>query len=408
MSCSSPSAVTPSENAPSARSTTYLVWMLLSAQLLMIFVIDIHIPCLPTLKVDFNSTEFIMQLSIIANPLMSLLCALPFGYLADRYSSRWTMLLGVALLGVGSVICAVSETSWVFLGGRVVQSVGASAVSISIFTTLAALFSGIVYAQYLALVTALFPIGFAAAPIVGAQLFEWFGWRSTFWFLVIWSVCMLALFRKLLPKKQASFHATTPMLPQIRSVLFDPSFVRYALCHAIPISIITIFTTNACFVFMETFSFSPVAFSMAQSIPILINCASTFAYRAWLPRLGLQRALRIGLWGHGLFLAGLIGVVSDLIPTNAWGVVGLVSFFNLFMPYLVVTALTYAIERENRGIAVACVSIVRNAMMIFPSMLACCFFDGTFHSSWVVMMLLCIAVIWLVIPLVGRKAPIKR
>lgn len=59
--------------------------------------------------------------SLIAQPLM--------GRLSDRSGRRTVMLLCIALFACGSLICALSTSLWVLVGGRMVQALGAGGIA---------------------------------------------------------------------------------------------------------------------------------------------------------------------------------------------------------------------------------------------------------------------------------------
>src|SRR5688572_7757337 len=57
--------------------------------------------------------------------LTQALLQLPFGWLSDRRGRKPVIYLGLILLAAGSFLCAVAESPWVVILGRVIQGAGA-------------------------------------------------------------------------------------------------------------------------------------------------------------------------------------------------------------------------------------------------------------------------------------------
>jgi len=57
---------------------------------------------------------------------------IPFGWLSDRHGRKPVLYIGLAIFAAGSFICALGESPWVIITGRIVQGAGAiSAVAIA-------------------------------------------------------------------------------------------------------------------------------------------------------------------------------------------------------------------------------------------------------------------------------------
>ncbi|MGI9600945.1 MAG: MFS transporter [Acidimicrobiales bacterium] len=116
----------------------------------------------------------------------------PAGWLTDRLGARRLFLAGVTMLGVGTVVVALSVAPWMFIGGRIIQAVG----------------SGIEIPAGTVLILAIFPegrrqtamgsisaVGGAAAalgPALGGLLLAIGGWRFTF--LAVAPVAFITVF----------------------------------------------------------------------------------------------------------------------------------------------------------------------------------------------------------------------
>src|SRR5438105_1009880 len=53
------------------------------------------------------------------------LLQIPYGWLSDRHGRKPLLYLGLAFFVLGSLVCAVAESPWAMIAGRVIQGAGA-------------------------------------------------------------------------------------------------------------------------------------------------------------------------------------------------------------------------------------------------------------------------------------------
>lgn len=105
----------------------------------------------------------------------------PAGRIGDIFGRRLSLMVGLGLFGVASVLCALAPSAGFVIAFRVVQGLGAALifpVSISVLTNAfpAARAAGAIGMAY-----GIAGIGNAAGPVVGGFLTETVGWRFVFW-----------------------------------------------------------------------------------------------------------------------------------------------------------------------------------------------------------------------------------
>ena len=79
---------------------------------------QIFLPALPLIQQSFLTTPAIAQMTLSLSMLAVALATLVYGPLADRFGRRPVMLWGLALLIVGSVLCALATSIEVLIGAR--------------------------------------------------------------------------------------------------------------------------------------------------------------------------------------------------------------------------------------------------------------------------------------------------
>jgi MFS family permease len=128
------------------------------------------------LRADFAALQWV--LSSYALVLAALLLA--GGALADRYGRRRLFLLGLVVLGAGSLVCAVAPTAAALVAGRVVQGVGAAALFPAGLALIGAEFTGPARARAIGVWGATIAGAIALGPLLGGLLVQLSGWRALF------------------------------------------------------------------------------------------------------------------------------------------------------------------------------------------------------------------------------------
>ncbi len=129
-----------------------------------------------TLDADFAALQWV--LSSYALVLAGLLLA--GGALADRHGRRRVFLLGLAVFGGGSVVCALAPSVGVLIAGRVLQGAGAAALFPAGLALIGAEFTGPARARAIGVWGASVAASIALGPLLGGVLVQLSGWRALF------------------------------------------------------------------------------------------------------------------------------------------------------------------------------------------------------------------------------------
>lgn len=120
-----------------------------------------------------------------------------------RLGPRWSYLTALAVLGAGSVVCALAPTMPVLLIGRTVQGAAGGLVAGLGYAVINAALPQSLWIKASALVSAMWGVGILAGPAMGG-LFAQFGtWRWAFGSLAILTVAMMVLVPVALPGRSA-------------------------------------------------------------------------------------------------------------------------------------------------------------------------------------------------------------
>ncbi len=137
---------------------------------------------MPAISADFTGDgRAAVSWVITAYAIVFAAMLVPAGRVADRAGRRRTYLGGLAVFGLGSVVCGVAPDLGVLLAGRVVQGVGAAAASPASLGLLLAATDTRDRATYTARWTGAAALGMTLGPFVGGALTTLGDWRWAFW-----------------------------------------------------------------------------------------------------------------------------------------------------------------------------------------------------------------------------------
>ena len=173
--------------------------LLVSAQFVVMLDTSIVNVALPSIQADLGlgaaDATWIVNAYVVAFGGLLLLS----GRLADLFGRRGMFTAGSVLFTVGTLLAAVAADQRMLLAGRVVQGVGAAALSPAAMSLLLLAFPGQSRARAMSIWGAASTMGGAAGVALGGMLAGSLGWRSVFLVTVPVSAVAVALARRVLP-----------------------------------------------------------------------------------------------------------------------------------------------------------------------------------------------------------------
>lgn len=209
-----------------------LATLLGALALLGSFAIDTYLPAFPRIQASLCATELEVQQTLTVYMLAFSAMTLWHGSISDAVGRRKVILTTLLLFGAGSVGCALAPTIewlWAF---RVLQGVSSGAGSVVGLSIIRDLHQGAIAARLLALVTMIFSIGPAIAPVIGGWIVSWLDWRFIFWVIsgyacVVYVLCHLFL-RESLPVEQRQAFRLRALIASYGQILRSRRFLLKA------------------------------------------------------------------------------------------------------------------------------------------------------------------------------------
>ena len=167
---------------------------------IVVVVMDISIVniALPAIRHDLHASVSGLQWTIDAYTLVLASLLLLAGSTADRVGRRRTFQIGLAVFGLGSLLCALAPTIGWLIAARALQAVGGTMLNPVAMAIVATTFPDPAErARAIGVFGSMTGLSLALGPILGGALVDGFGWHSIFWInvpIVAGAIVCTALF----------------------------------------------------------------------------------------------------------------------------------------------------------------------------------------------------------------------
>jgi len=164
------------------------------------FTIDTYLPSFPYIGADLRATPAQLQQTLSLYLFTVAFMTLFHGTLSDSFGRRPVILVSLLLYVITSAGCALATSLPQLLFWRAVQGLAAGAGIIVGRAIIRDSFAGHEAQRLMSLVTMIFGIAPAIAPVIGGWLQGAFGWRSVFWFLTAYGAVLFVFCVRRLPE----------------------------------------------------------------------------------------------------------------------------------------------------------------------------------------------------------------
>ncbi|MGW1339932.1 DHA2 family efflux MFS transporter permease subunit [Kribbella sp. NPDC002412] len=201
---------------------------------IVVVVMDISIVnvALPSIRSDLGASMSGLQWTVDAYTLVLASFLLLAGSTADRVGRRRVFLTGLALFGLGSLVCGLAPGIGWLIGARALQAIGGTMLNPVAMAIVATTFPDRVErARAIGVFGAMSGLALALGPILGGALVDGFGWRAVFWVnlpIVAAAIVSTALF---VPESRATRARRVDPIGQLLVILLLGSVV-YAIIEA--------------------------------------------------------------------------------------------------------------------------------------------------------------------------------
>jgi len=151
-----------------------------------------------------GSTPTLVGIIIGGYALTQMIFQVPFGIMSDKLGRKGTIITGLLLFGIGSIICALSTDGLMLLLGRLLQGAGA------IGSVVTAMISDVVKEEQrpkaMAMMGGSIAVSFAIAMLAGPTIGTAFGIEALFWLTTAFAFGSIFILVKYVPNPPEVIH----------------------------------------------------------------------------------------------------------------------------------------------------------------------------------------------------------
>jgi len=309
---------------------------------------DVYAPSLPSIALNLHTSVDLVQWSMAIYMLGVALSQLIYGPISEGVGRKAPLIVGLAIMLLGSVVCVFTPTIEVLIWGRFVQGCGAGAAASLWRTVFRDIYSGEELSKQGSYLIIFIMFIIPAAPALGGYLQEGFGWRASFIFMCGYAI--VALFAIIFGFKETSqyHHLERLRLGYIRKtyleLLTSRLFMGVTLCTFLSYGALFAWFVVGPVLLIKSIGISPVAFGWISFLSGGAAYASAGMLNGrFVSRFGMPNMMRFG-WAVMFFSGLLMVALSYSVGLKTWAVVlpAMILYFGstFIWPNAVATAFT--------------------------------------------------------------------
>lgn len=263
--------------------------------------IDTVLPALTQIGQDLGATSpqqthLIVSLFFIGMAFGQLF----FGPFADARGRRSTILLGMIIFTIGSLICMLASSLEIMLLGRIVQAFGASGPRIATLAIIRDKYAGEAMARVMSFIMMVFIFVPMIAPLVGQFILHWGNWQAIYGFFVSFAVVVSVWFflrqAETLPRDKRKTFSWQTLGKSSHFILRHPTVMGFTLAAGFIFGAFLAYISAAQTLFQSVYQTGehfPLYFAL---LAFSIGLAS-FTNGQFVMRFGMRRLCEYGLIG---------------------------------------------------------------------------------------------------------------
>ncbi|MDR2723656.1 MAG: MFS transporter [Holosporaceae bacterium] len=331
--------------------------------------VSIYIPCLKQMAIDLETTNTIMQMTIVAHLTGEFIGRILCGSFLEMYGNRAVILPSLLVSVLGHLGCMISGSAMIFTAMRFIQAIGSSVVYAVSQNVINKVFNEKEKSRVMGILELYQPIAWILSPFVGSILAEISNWRVSFLVLSITQLGGVIFFWFFLSdeyKKSKESFAISRIFYDYGYILRNSAFVIYALIPGLFAGGYMIFATSAPFICLKFFGNKSADIALFSAVPLFFYVIATFVYRNVVDKFGMAASRRTGACIYGIFGIYLTYLIIHQSPWTPYTLLVLMSLQCSGSAFLVPVSVLKALQSTahySTCVGASTVVIFRNIIM---------------------------------------------
>jgi len=281
---------------------------------------DMYVPAFPEMIKYFGVGENKIQLILGINFAGLCVAGLFVGPLSDAFGRRIVLLGGLFLFAVSSYGCVYATSFISMIFWRLLQGVFASVPMVVGAVMFFDKYSSDKAGQLIGLCNSVITASIAFAPIVGAFLAKYIGWRANFVTIFILAILCLVgahlFIEETLQKEKRKDLNLASILTDYSKLSSSFIFMGYCFIVNFPFNVIIVYISNLSVIFVNHMGISLEIYSLYQALTMIIFVISSIYSIKIITLKGLDYTKNLGL-SLSMFGSILLYFVSAIVPESA-------------------------------------------------------------------------------------------
>lgn len=222
---------------------------------------DMYLPALPTMVATWQTTEAVINLTLVGFFISFSLALLFYGPLSDRYGRKPVLLGGISLYVLSCLVCAQAQSPTALIVGRILQGMGAASASTLSLAMTKDYFVGAEREKALAHMAVIVSLAPMLAPVIGGIMLTFADWSAIFLAQTLLGVVAICGVWRLKEPAPATTRTLAQVLNGYLRLMCNLRFMTQCTLIALGMTPLFCFIGGSSFIFVTYFGLSEQEYS---------------------------------------------------------------------------------------------------------------------------------------------------